>query len=367
MIFIRLPALVAGDISSRLLGASRRALSLAAVFALVACASDVMSPDGAGNVKNKNGGSTPPEILPPDPPQAPPLAVEGNPILGANFWVNPYSNAKLTADSWRLTRPEDAAAMDKIAGNPQAQWFTGPGGDIKTAVSDAVGAATAAGAVPLLVAYNIPARDCGGLSAGGTTVNGYKIWISAFAAGIEGRKAIVILEPDALAQMNCLSSADQTTRVSLLQYAVSALKAQGPVAVYLDGGHSAWKSAADQAARLKRANVGAADGFALNVSNFQLTSNSVAYGKAISALIGGKHFVIDTSRNGLGPASDGQWCNPTGRGLGLTATTVTADPTVDAYLWVKLPGESDGSCSGAPAAGLWFPEYALGLAQRATF
>jgi endoglucanase len=346
--------------------ASRRVLSLAAIFALVACAGDVMSPDGSANVKNKNGGSTP-EILPPDPPPAPPLPVTGNPILGTMFWVNPYSNARQTADAWRATRPEDAASMDKIAGNSQAQWFTGSGGDIQAAVSSAVGAATAASAVPVLVAYNIPSRDCGGLSAGGTTVNGYKIWISAFAAGIAGRKAIVILEPDALAQMNCLSGADQATRVGLIQYAVSALKAQGPVSVYLDGGHSAWKSPSDQAARLNRANVGAADGFALNVSNFQTTSNSVAYGKAISALIGGKHFVIDTSRNGLGPSADNQWCNPAGRALGSAPTTVAADQTVDAYLWIKLPGESDGSCSGAPAAGIWIPEYALGLAQRAAF
>ena len=150
------------------------------------------------------------EILPPDPPPAPPLPVAGNPILGATFWVDPYSNAKQTAEAWRLTRPDDAATLDKIARNAQAQWF-GSGRNVQAAVSDAVGAATAAGAVPLLVAYNIPARDCGGFSAGGTTVNGYKIWISAFAAGIAGRKAIVILEPDALAQMDCLSSADQTT------------------------------------------------------------------------------------------------------------------------------------------------------------
>lgn len=257
--------------------------------------------------------------------------------------------------------------MDKIANNAQARWLTGSGSDVQSEVSSAVTAATAAGSIPVLVAYNIPQRDCGGFSAGGTTVNGYKIWISAFAAGIAGRKAIVILEPDALAAMNCLSSADQTTRVSLLQYAVSALKAQGPVSVYLDGGHSAWKSASDQAARLKRANVGAADGFALNVSNFELTSSSVSYGKAISSLIGGKHFVIDTSRNGAGPTADRQWCNPAGRALGAAATTQTADPTVDAYLWVKLPGESDGACSGAPAAGLWWAEYALGLAQRAAF
>ncbi|HUQ99813.1 MAG TPA: glycoside hydrolase family 6 protein, partial [Gemmatimonadaceae bacterium] len=163
---------------SRLLGASRRALSLAAIFALVACASDAMSPDGSANVNNKKGGSTPPEVLPPDPPPAPPLAVTGNPIRGATFWVNPYSDARQTSDAWRAARPDDAASLDKIAANPQAQWFTGSGNDIQTAVSEAVGAATAAGAVPLLVAYNIPFRDCGGLSAGGTTVNGYKIWIS---------------------------------------------------------------------------------------------------------------------------------------------------------------------------------------------
>jgi endoglucanase len=33
---------------------------------------------------------------------------------------------------------------------------------------------------------------------------------------------------------------------------------------------------------------------------------------------------------------------------------------------VKPPGESDGECNGGPAAGRWWPEYALGLAQRAS-
>jgi len=61
------------------------------------------------------------------------------------------------------------------------------------------------------------------------------------------------------------------------------------------------------------------------------------------------HFVIDTSRNGLGPWTpdaaypDPQdWCNPPDRGLGLRPTTDTGDPLIDAYLWVKVPGESDG-------------------------
>lgn len=64
------------------------------------------------------------------------------------------------------------------------------------------------------------------------------------------------------------------------------------------------------------------------------------------------HFVIDTSRNGQGawtqpadhPAGDPQdWCNPPDRGLGYRPTANTGQPLVDAYPWVKIPGESDAS------------------------
>ncbi len=339
---------------------ARFALLGTAAVALAACAGDATSPDGAS--AHKVGAP-----VQPLPGPAPAVPVTSNPIAGATFWLNPTSNAKSTADSWRASRPADAAQMDKIAAGSQAQWFGGWSGDIFTAVSAAANTLSAAGAVPVFVAYDIPQRDCGGLSGGGgANAEAYRTWISAFANGLAGRKAVVILEPDALTQMDCLSAADQATRVTLIQYAVSALKAaSSSVAVYLDGGNPAWKSPSDQAARLTRANVAAADGFALNVSNFQYTSSNIAFGKSVSALIGGKHFVIDTSRNGLGPTSDNQWCNPTGRALGPAPTTATADPLVDAYLWIKAPGESDGSCNGAPAAGAWWPDYALGLAQRA--
>lgn len=320
-----------------------------ALVVLAACSENPNSPDFV-NFK-------------PSLPPAPPVAVGPNPILGASFWVDPNSFAKQQADAWRVTRPTDAAQLDKIASGPQAEWMVG-GGNIASAVNSVVTTAEAAGVVPVLVAYNIPQRDCGGLSAGGTTVSGYKAWITAFANGLAGRKAVVILEPDALTQMACLSAADQMTRFDLIQYALTILKEQANVLVYLDGGHSAWRSASDQANRLNHANIAGADGFVLNVSNFQYTSNSIAYGKAVSDLTGGKHFVIDTSRNGLGPAPGNQWCNPDGRALGPASTTLTADTRVDAYLWIKSPGESDGSCNGAPAAGAWWADYALGLAQR---
>ena len=100
------------------------------------------------------------------------------------------------------------------------------------------------------------------------------------------------------------------------------------------------------------------------------------------------HFVVDTSRNGQGPWTPAgrrlpdpqDWCNPPGRGLGIRPTTATGDPLADAFLWVKVPGESDGQCSRGltdnggvdpewgvvdPAAGAWFPQQALQLAQLA--
>ncbi|MGI8771133.1 MAG: glycoside hydrolase family 6 protein [Acidobacteriaceae bacterium] len=131
------------------------------------------------------------------------------------------------------------------------------------------------------------------------------------------------------------------------------------------------------------------------------------------------HFLVDTSRNGQGPfdaspyanapfnqpasviqtLNAGSWCNPPGRGLGLRPTANTGVALLDAYLWVKTTGQSDGTCDeqgGArawdyslytqpgwptdaagqaifdplwglvdPAAGAWFPQQALQLAQQA--
>ena len=131
----------------------------------------------------------------------------------------------------------------------------------------------------------------------------------------------MILEPDALAGMDCLSATDQQLRLDLVKFAVQTLAGMGQITIYLDGGHARWQAASTMATRLTGAGVAMAQGFALNVSNFVLTSDNVAYGNQISSLIGGKHPVIDTGRNGLGPTADAQWCNPAGRALGARPTT----------------------------------------------
>jgi endoglucanase len=288
-----------------------------------------------------------------------------NMFSSARLYVDPASDAKRQAEAWRRSRPADAALMDKIAAQPVAQWMGDWNLDIGRDVSDAVSRITGARALPVFVAYNIPGRDCGEYSAGGANgSNAYKKWIRSFANGIGNRRAVVVLEPDALAGMSCLSPRLQQERVDLIHDAVRVLKAKG-AAVYIDAGHARWVAPQEIASRLKRAGIAEADGFSLNISNFLANSVNIAYGTQVSKLVGGKHFIIDTSRNGQNATSAGNWCNPTGQRVGPSPTTHTGNPLVDAFLWIKTPGESDGTCGGGPTAGKWWAEYALGLAGGA--
>ena len=279
----------------------------------------------------------------------------------SSLYVDPNSDAAKQEAGMSGAAADE---MKLLASEPTASWFGNWNSDIWSAVHGTVAAAAAQNQTPVLVAYNIPARDCGGYSSGGSNrPSGYQSWIGAFANAIGSNKAVVILEPDALAEIGCLSSADQATRLSLLSGAVSALKANANTKVYIDAGHANWIDASTMASNLQKANVTQADGFSLDVSNFDATTNEISYGQQISSQTGGKHFVVDTSRNGNG--SNGQWCNPSGMAIGQKPTLSTGNSIVDAFLWIKTPGESDGNCNGGPSAGQWWPDYALQLVQNA--
>ncbi|HKT05548.1 MAG TPA: glycoside hydrolase family 6 protein [Rugosimonospora sp.] len=275
---------------------------------------------------------------------------------------------------WVAANPNDSRTpviRDKIASQPQAHWISSFNlSTVQSEVSGYVGAANAAGQIPLLSVYGITNRDCGGASAGGAPdLNQYQTWIGNLSRGLGGRTVIIILETDAIALQTCLSASDITARDQALGSATQTIKAANPNArVYLDGGHSAWNSASDQANRLKAAGVQFADGFFTNVSNFNSTANEAAYGRSIiSTLAGlgvpGKHQVIDTSRNG---GAAGDWCadDNTDRRIGTYPTTDTGDANIDGYLWVKPPGEADG-CKFT--AGSFQPDLAFSLASSAPF
>ncbi len=283
---------------------------------------------------------------------------------GVALYVDPTSDAATQESLWKGNDQTGASAMAILAAQPTAVWFGNWNSNVENDVHSLVTAAASNDTVPVLVTYNIPERDCGGFSAGGSdNPAGYAAWISSFASGLGSSRAIVILEPDALAQIGCLSAADQATRLTMLSNAVSTIKNDPQAKVYIDAGHSNWIDASTMAKDLTAANIARADGFSLNVSNFMPTSDETSYGTSVSALVGNKHFVIDTSRNGNG--SNGQWCNPSGMAIGEKPTTSTGNSLIDAYLWVKTPGESDGSCNGGPSAGVWWPSYALSLVQNA--
>jgi endoglucanase len=289
-----------------------------------------------------------------------------NPLQGSLLYVDTVNNpAASQAAQWRNSRPADASQMDKIANRPRAFWMGGWTPDSRAAANDYTSRATAKGALGVIIVYNIPSRDCGSYSAGGASSHtAYRSWVDGIAAGIGSRKTVVVLEPDAVPQFDCLDAAGKQARIDSLKYAISKFQTLAATYVYIDIGNPTWLSPAEAATRLQQVNIAAADGFSLNVSNFYTTTQNTTYGNDISGRVGGKHFVIDTSRNGLG--SNGEWCNPAGRALGESPSTTTRSPLVDAYLWLKAPGESDGACNGAPAAGVWWPEYALGLAQRSS-
>ena len=366
---------------------------------------------------------------------------------------------------------------------PQAVWLTsGTPAQVQAMVTQTMQAAARQRAVPLFVAYNIPGRDCGSYSAGGAqTTAAYQAWINAVAQGIGSGKAVVALEPDALANLpsDCgynpaLVNIPQATadRYTQINYAVTALEAGANTSVYLDSGNSAWQAVGTIASRLVTAGVQQAQGYFSNVSNYRESSYEAKFDTWVSECIafgtssaeGGwrlgnfsycasqyysplgpvnpndittwvytdqwftqnlgsatptMHFLIDTSRNGQGPLNasvyanapyiqpasvvstigNGSWCNPPGRGLGSRPSANTGISLLDAYMWVKTPGQSDGMCDAAggvrawnyttytlpgwpttaaaqsifdplwgvddPAAGGWFSQQALDLARNA--
>jgi endoglucanase len=388
---------------------------------------------------------------------------------------------------------KDAALIAHMALTPQAVWFTsGTPTDVKKAVHATVTKAGAHKSVPVLVAYDVPGRDCSQYSSGGAGSDAaYQAWIDGFVKGLGNASAIVIVEPDGLANLpsDCPSAypgqdvaALTAGRIADIRYAAESIEVKDAHSmVYLDAGNSAWHSVGDIATRLDQAGVADVQGFALNTSNYQYTTNSNFYGTWISdclaytekvapgdyascgdmywsggpannwvgvalnrygvwsetatdptlntagidsryaSILGSTtptaHFVVDTSRNGQGPndmsayaaapynqpasvisgLAAGNWCNPPGAGLGLAPTTHTGLPLVEAYVWVKTPGQSDGQCDVAggarawdytqynpwnwdatqqqnndplwgiadPAAGTWFPQQALQLATLA--
>jgi endoglucanase len=286
------------------------------------------------------------------------------PAVGTTVLAPPTSHAAQALADLEMS-DDERAATEYLAAQPTAYWLTpeqdpiGTAGDTVTSLASEARSQEAALAI---VVYGLPDRDCGNFSAGGLSEEDYPRWIAEISGALRTAAdltTIVVLEPDSLALAPDCGNAE--ARQAHLREAAEQLA--GPNTwIYLDGGHSNWLPAAEMAELLN--GVGAGDavrGFATNVSNYQHSADEFAYAREVSERTGGLHALVDTSRNGAASAGS-EWCNPPDQRVGEPTGTF-GDDIVDTNLWIKPPGESDGTCNGGPAAGQWWPEAAEELTR----
>ena len=353
-----------------------------------------------------------------------------NPFKDVNFFLNPEytANVEATAKKHR----DEADKIRKVATYPTAVWLDSikSVGNLQGWLDEAKKQQDATGkpTLTMVVVYDLPNRDCSAQSSAGelkVAENGEARYKSEFIDPITAQfKAhasqpiVVVLEPDSLGNLatNMALPMCKEARPAYKSGIVYAIKsfALPNVSVYLDAAHSGWLGWDDNRAKIARifkdvlndaGGPGMIRGFALNTANYTHLSNrdgavleptnpcpnELAYVKTLGKTLemyGFKNhgYIIDTSRNGKGQIREkwGSWCNVHGAGLGERprAEPDPDMPYLDAYFWIKPPGESDGvadpsqprydpmcggadAAKGAPQAGEWFESYFLDLVRNA--
>jgi cellulose 1,4-beta-cellobiosidase len=351
-----------------------------------------------------------------------------NPFAKVNFFLNPSFAAKVEATAKK--HPDQADLIRKAARYPTAVWLDSieSVGKLRGWLDEAKRQQDASG-VPTLtvvVVYDLPERDCSAESSAGELLadqNGearYRTeFIDPIAAELKAHASqpiAVVLEPDSLANMatNMSIPKCQKARSVYKSGIVHALKsfALPNVSTYLDAAHAGWLGWDESRAKIGKifkqvtSEAGGPHmirGFVTNVSNYTHLSNrdgaalestnpcpnERSYARTLRKTLELYGFtnhgiVIDTSRNGKGGirAKWGDWCNIKGAGLG-ERPRANPEPGIDAYFWVKPPGESDGSsdakgprfdemcirpsaAKNAPQAGEWFEAYFMDLVRNAS-
>ena len=280
--------------------------------------------------------TTPDTTLHPDPP-----AVTYAPLQHSFRGARLYVDDQTVGARWQ--RVHGAGWLDPITTRPQARWLNGP--QDLARLPGLAARARRQRALLVLVAYYLPDRGCSSSGQDAPSPDAYRRWIDRLIHELGSTRAAIVMEPDAVAA-DCFDA----KRATLLKRSVKRLADAGQY-VYIDAGHARWRSTGEMAQRLLLAGIQYAQGFSVNVANRQTTRQSYHWGRELSDLLGRREFVIDTSRNGLGPPPDDpdrddEWCNPQHQGLGRAPTTRTSLPGLAALLWIKLPGESDGICGG---------------------
>ncbi|CAI5980486.1 unnamed protein product [Closterium sp. NIES-65] len=319
-------------------------------------------------------------------------------------------------------------------------------------LSDAATQAGGKAILVQFVIYDLPGRDCKAWSSNGEIPKGgldtYKTkYIDVAVARLRNKAANVrlslVIEPDSLPNIATnmgTNRCDATTDKEYTEgvaYAIAELSQIPDTTLYLDSGFGGWLGWPEgmkrvvavykkvlARARQIRANA-KIRGFASNVANYSplFASSCPALEKCplvknpstgemcydwnpcidenrftarMNAYLGAAglptRWIVDTSRSGRAGIRNrwGSWCNVKGAGIGQRPEPNPANaPQVDALVWIKPPGESDGhstkflgifpvdhecnpddalgldALSSAPRAGQWFQTQFTALVRYA--
>ncbi|KAJ3115137.1 hypothetical protein HK098_007047, partial [Nowakowskiella sp. JEL0407] len=300
------------------------------------------------------------------------------------------------------------------------------------------------------VIYDLPGRDCAARASNGEIPKGgietYKTQyidkaVSIFKTKPSNVRLVLVVEPDSLPNLatnigqRACDSTTQTEYPAAVAYAIAKLSTLSDTYLYLDAAHGGWLGWPDNQQKIvpifqnvmtlaKQINSAATiRGFAASTANYSpfqgngdcparekcplqngkydyndcIDENlyTLALNKVFSSASLPTRWLIDTSRSGQHTIRKywGSWCNAKGAGLGdLPKTNPAAQ--VDALVWVKPPGDSDGTSdssavrfdgncdpndstvslgasgedalSGAPEAGQWFDKQFIMLVDNAS-
>jgi endoglucanase len=331
-----------------------------------------------------------PTPAPAVPPGIDPRGVDPsspNPLLGLRWFVDRMEPAYTQWREWRRAgETVRASTIWRLARQPRFRWF---GRFTKPRMTKKVRRfldrvqCDQPGTVPQMAVLRAESTKCGPNYLGGGAREDARTrkWYRKFASAIGSARVVIGFEVDSLGTIDCLARRRRDDRLELLRYGVDILSQLPNATIYLEAGASDWEPAKRTAKKLRIIGIDKVRGFMVNVTHHDWTRANIEYGLEVSRLVGGKPFVVSTAYNGRGPVHYRRWidrgrhrwrrinvwCHPGMRGLGPDPTTLTANPKVDAYLWISRPGYSAGSCNGGPLpVGTWWLHRALMYARYAT-
>ncbi|KNG50486.1 cellobiohydrolase-like protein II precursor [Stemphylium lycopersici] len=354
---------------------------------------------------------------------ATPVTLSGNPFASRSIYANKFYSSEVVSAAAQMT---DAALAEKALKFLQADMDLSDTREKISVVEDGI-KDVPCNQIAALVIYDLPGRDCAAKASNGELAVGelniYKTEyidpIVAIFKKYPNTAIALVIEPDSLP--NLVTNIDlQTCKDSAsgyregVAYALKQLNLPN-VMMYIDAGHGGWlgwndnlkPGAKELSAVYKKAgspkqvrgiatNVAGWNAWDLSPGEFSSATdaqwnkaqNEKKYIELFSPELKSAGMpgqaIVDTGRNGVTGLRQewGNWCNIDGAGFGRRPTSTTGSSLVDAFVWVKPGGESDGtsdtsadrydsfcgkseSFKPSPEAGQWNQEYFEMLVRNA--